>query len=207
MASEWAEYDHPEIISAVEVESFAPTLKFSEITDVDAEYDPDIDYAKKLKVKLLATGEFHAEEVPYRTGEKWLGLYRVDGSYSLMPTKIKKTRLGDDGLFDTDVSTSTPGDVVFLLRGAGNLLPGKIDTVFDSRFDGDNFGYFNGSESRVFGLGGMFWKLRVEDMDASGYFTDGTYLLLERTGLDPQVLRYLPNGCSDCDGRSSGSET
>jgi len=166
-------------------------------TDIDAEFDPNIDYAKNLKVKLLQTGDFHSEEVPYRSGEKWLGLFRINGSYSLIETTIRKTSSKHKGLYDTNVSTTTAGDPVFLLRGAPDLSPGEIRTVFDSTLD-DQYGYFTDSMPKGFGLAGSFWKLRAENLSLSGPPTMGTSLVLERLGGETQILRHLPNGCDDC---------
>lgn len=185
---------NPTSISAIENEPIElPAL----LTDIDAEFDPPIDYAKNLRVKLLQTGDFHSDEVPYHSGEKWLGLFRVKGSYQLIETTIRKTRSKEEGLYDTSVSTGTRGDTVFLLRGAQNLRPGKIDTVFDSKSD-ENFGYFTDSLPKGFGLRGSFWKSRAENLNSNGSPTKGTSLVLERLGFGTQTLRYLPNGCDDC---------
>lgn len=167
------------------------------LEDIDAEFDTNVDYPKQLKVKLLETGEFHADEVPYRSGEKWLGLFKVGDSYQLVETRIRKARLVDDGLYDTSVKTTTLGEPVFLLRGGQELVPGEVDTVFDSQFDDVNFGYFTDSAPKGFGLRGRFWKLRVDNLNSSGFPGKNTSLVLE-DGFHEQVLRYLKDGCDDC---------
>lgn len=185
---------NPTDISAIESE---PTELPVLLTEIDAEFDSKIDYAKSFKVKLLQTGDFHSEEVPYRSGEKWLGLFRVNGSYQLIETTIRKT-LSKGGLFDTNVSTSTPHEAILLLRDAKDLQPGKVDTEFDSKFDENNFGNLMEPLPKGFGMHGSFWHLRVENLDSNGSATNGTALVLDQSGYDSQVLRYLPNGCDDC---------
>jgi hypothetical protein len=182
---------NPNLIGPVEVEKLeSPTTKIDE----PPLFNPNIDYSSRLKVKLMQTGAFHAEEVPYRTGEKWLGLFRVGHSYVLKPTTIKIRALNDDGLMDKEVFTSNPESSVFLLRGATNLVPGEVDTVFDA----DRGDEFNLLGKLSFGLRGQFWKLWIENAAPEGYPQKGSALMLQRSGFDPQTLRTIPDGCNDC---------
>lgn len=169
----------------------SPSLK----TDVPPVFNPNINYALKSQVKLLQTGASHAEEVPYRTGERWLGLFRVDNRYELQWTTIKNIRITGDELFDRDISTSDSRKSIFLLRGASDLQTGPIVTVFD---DIDGEGLFDLTSGKSFGLGGSFWWLSIESSDENGFPQKGSSLRLKQSGYDPQVLRTLPNGCNDC---------
>jgi hypothetical protein len=180
-----AKFD-PASVQSVEIpEIEATSLPIEE----PAEFDPKIDYAKALRVKLLQTGEFHDDEVPYRSGEKWLGLFRVGNSYKLIETTLRIKRSHGTELFGTEVSTS-------LLRGAKNLAPGEIATVFDSRFDETSTNLIS-SVPRGFGLRGTFWWLRADGFDIDET-PSGTSLVLEREGVGSQVLRYQDQGCDDC---------
>jgi len=179
-------------IAAIKNERIDPaTLEFGD----PPLFDPTIDYASKLKVKLLQVGYFHSNEVPYNSGEEWLGLFRVERRYELRWSTIKVRRIGNAELFDREISTSDSPKAIFLLRGADDLQTGPIVTVFDD-IDGEGFLDFGSGKS--FGLRGSFWWLSTEKADKNGFPQKGTSLVLKQTGYDPQVLRSLPDGCNDC---------
>ncbi len=166
--------------------------------DVDVEFDGTTNYGESLKVKLIQTGSFHSDEVPYRSGEKWLGLFRNGGTYYLGETAILVKRSIEEDLLDTEVSTKNPNNSVFLLRNSTGLSNGGVLTVFD-RALGEN-GSFTNKNPKRFKLNWHFWTLRVENAGVHGYLQKGSALVLERDGIDRQVLRYLPDGCNDCSG-------
>jgi hypothetical protein len=163
-------------------------------TDMPPVFDPNVNYPKVMKTKLLQTGEFHSEEVPYRSGEKWLGLFRIDDRYVLKPTTLEVSPINDDGPMDTKVSTSEPSSAVFLLRGARDLIPGDIETAFDSE-RGDEFDLI---ARHNFRRRGQFWWLWVENTTPEGHLQKDSALMLRQSGFDPIVLRSLPEGCDDC---------
>jgi hypothetical protein len=159
-------------------------------------FNPNVDYSGSLKVKLLQSGAYHSEEVPYRSGERWLGLFREGESYVLRWTTIVNRRINNDGLFNREISTSDSNSSVFLLRGADKLAPGKVDTVFDLERDGS----FALGEQKSFGFRGSFWRLWLENGDPreDGYAQEGSALKLQRNSEIVQVLRTVPNGCNEC---------
>lgn len=178
---------------SIDGEKSIPLVEFCDLP----EFDENINYTGHLKVKFLQTGEFHEDEVPYRSGEKWLGLFRVGNSYQLMETSLRKKRVKDEGLYDTEVSTTTPYESVFLLQGAKTLRPGKIETIFDSK-GYEEFASLKGAEPKGFGRRGQFWKIWIANPDNDGFLQKGSSLMLQRSGFDVQVLRSLPAGCDDC---------
>ncbi|MBK9154067.1 MAG: hypothetical protein IPM25_07605 [Chloracidobacterium sp.] len=177
-----------------------PAVELAEIEmpilllDTPPIFDPNANYTRSLKTKLLKTGEFHSEEVPYKSGEKWLGLFRIGDRYVLEPTEIRIRPIDDGGLMDTEVSTSNRNTSVFLLRGATSLTPGEIETAFDSE-RGDEL---NLLAKNSFGRRGQFWWLWVENAAPEGHLQKGSALLLQQSGFDPLVLRTIPEGCNDC---------
>lgn len=183
------------IIRPIEVEDLvSPTTSIDE----PSLFNPDVNYSQQNKVKLLQTGAFHSEEVPYRTGEKWLGLFRVGNRYELKWTTIINKQIKNDELFDREISTRYPRKSIFLLRGAHDLQTGPIKSVFD---DIDGEGLFDFSASKGFGVRGQFWWLSLEKAGENDMPQKGTSLVIRQTGYDPQVLRTLPNGCNDCSWR------
>ena len=174
-------------------------------------FDPNIDYQKTGNVKLLRTGAFYADEVPFKSGETWLGLIRCgDGSYELRRTKVFIESTHNDGPHDRLVITSNRCESVFLLGGTTGLTLGDVETQFDRNalgetytnngtYSNDEFGYFVGSTPKGFGNGrGMFWKLWVENPSPEGFLQKNSALLLSHSGGSPQLLRTLPEGCDDC---------
>lgn len=194
----------PSSVASIPIHPGEPVMLYSDET---AEFDPAVQYAKKLKVKLLRTGEYWADEVPYRSGETWLGLFRCGDSYELRRTKVFIESTKEAGRV---VTTSTKCESVFLLRGASKLQLGDVETQFDSSAPGsvvtntgtflnEEFGYFRDSAPKVFGNGrGMFWRLGVDNPSPEGFLQKNSSLLLTRSGNSPQLLRILPDGCDDC---------
>lgn len=178
-------------VSAVEVERMgAATIEHTE----PPRFDPRIDYANGLNVKLLQTGAYHSDEVPYKTGERWLGLFRVGSIYELRWTTIRNDRNVEDDLMDREIFTSDPHPSIFLLRGATDLTPGPVATVFDAETDGE----FSFLEPRSFGLKGSFWKLWINNLSKDGFPQAGSALMVQASGKDPIVLRDIFTPCDDC---------
>ena len=192
-ASKLADFVIPEL-AEVEVES--PPAP--EIVQIDPPlFNPNVNYTDSLKVKLLQTGAYHSDEVPYKTGERWLGLFRKGNRYELRWTTIENRAI-DDPLFDRGISISSPQESIFLLKNADSLQPGPVETLLDN-VDGDS--PFDLTSGKSFGLRGSFWWLGLEKGDENGYPTKGSSLVLKQTGYDPVFFRTLPNGCNDCSWR------
>lgn len=196
--------------TAIEVIPVEEPLPVSIYADDVPLYDPDINYTRMLKVKLLMVGSYYEDEAPYRSGETWLGLFRCGDSYELRNTKVFIKPLSDIEPGDRDITTSDKCESVFILRGATTLSPGRVETQFDKnapgnvftnegKFSNEDFAYFRGSTPKGFGNGrGSFWKLWVDNPSKEGFLQKGSSLVLSRTGGSSQVLRALPNGCNDC---------
>jgi hypothetical protein len=180
-----------ESVPVIEIHSEKPPVL---VTDIDAEFDPSVDYATKLKVKLLQTGDFHAEEVLYRSGEKWLGLFKNGDTYTLASTKIR-IESGPDRSYNTTVKTTRAEESLFLLRGASNLREGLVTTIYDDS-DNDFDSYFGEDPEKTYMFNGQKYILRVENAP-DGYLQKDSLLVLESAG-QQQILRYLPDGCNDC---------
>lgn len=162
--------------------------------DIVPTFDPSVNYAKVLPVKLLQTGEFHADEAPYRDGEEWLGLFKDGDTYTLDDTRVRiKRKLND--LYETSVKTERKGESVFLLRGRISLREGVVETVFDD-IDNDSDSYFGDDPEKSFFFREHKYSLRVENA-SNGYLEQGSVLVLEMDG-KRQILRSLEKHCDDC---------
>lgn len=164
--------------------------------DGRAEYDPETNAKKNTKVKLLWTGDFHSEDFPYKSGEKWLGLFKDVNGYALRSTKIEVKKIRNPELFDITVETQRKGNSLFMVRGKSDLREDSIPTVYDSE-DGENGDSELRLETRTFVFNGIRYDLSVENIGKNEYLGNGSKLVLMAEG-NRQILRYLKNGCNDC---------
>lgn len=159
-------------------------------------FDENLDYLKRSTVRLLFTGDFHDEEVPYRNGEKWIGLFRNGDEYELKRTTIVVQKIKGEDLFGTNVSTKPSGKALLLLKGNTGLELGSVSTAFDAD-DHESFVIDNCNDLKSsFRIKGMFWRLCMENAP-NGHPDKGTTLNLKGPGSE-SVLRSLPKGCNDC---------
>lgn len=191
----YSEQFDPQYVQAIEI----PTLeKPSTSIDLPPIYDPSVDYAKTLPVKMLFPGEFHSAEVPYRSGERWLGLVRERGETILKWTTIDVKPVKDPTLQDTEVSVRNSSSAIFLLKGAKDLQPDNVGTMFVAE-DHPEFMIDDCSDLRSsFRIRGMFWRLCIENSDGNGFPQKSSSLKLSGPAFDPITLTSLPNGCDDC---------
>ncbi len=150
--------------------------------------------------------EYYEEEVEKKVGvyKNWLGLYRKQNKYLLLPTTIRVKAVKHD-LRDDENSTETTGrkvssninlPSVFFLKNAPMLRQGEVKTLF----------YGNETESegidrkyrRIFNFNGKKYTLFVEDSstDDGEYLTEKSKMVIAQ-GKIKQVI-YQPKGCSDC---------
>jgi len=162
-----------------------------------AEYDENVDYAKKLKVKLLLAGDLHSDEVPYRSGEVWVGLFEGSAGLELAKTSIEINRGKKDELFNTSVSTTRKRESIFLLRDATNLRPGPVQTVFNSKNEEFSVPFRESGNQKTYKFNDSLYILRIENPNPEGFLQDGSALVLENEGRE-QVIRYLTYDCDDC---------
>lgn len=117
------------------VESLEPQPEIIEEIDSWVS-DPD-----SLKIKLLTTGEgFHGDEVKARNGERWLGVFELDGRVELRETKLRITRVFDEIVDEprsgkkTGKTVRAPGSgkPLFLVKNA-RFPQGELKTVFLGR--------------------------------------------------------------------------
>jgi hypothetical protein len=185
----------PRVVQAIEVPQLA---RANTTIDVPPIFDPTVNYSKTLPIKILFPGEFHSEEVPYRSGERWLGLFREQGETILKWTTINVKPVKDPILQDTEVSVRNSSSVIFLLKGSRDLQSGEAGTLFDAQehpeFSIDDCGNIQSS----FRIKGMFWKLCIENSYGPGIPSTGSSLLLKAPAAEPIVLRAAPDGCDDC---------
>jgi hypothetical protein len=81
--------------------------------------------------ELAMIGEFYAESVSAKSGEVWLGLYRVGDEYELRNTTLVVNERRSERM-DTDfkeVQTNQPSEPLFLVRGLEELQPGEVETI------------------------------------------------------------------------------
>ncbi len=106
---------------------------------------PEMAFADE-SIRVLRVGQFHGEEVTAKTGEAWMGLYRLDdGVLVIKPVTVevelvndpivdlpeqktgKRVFVQDDAVQDNENET----EPLLLLQGpAGLFRPGGIETAF-----------------------------------------------------------------------------
>lgn len=161
--------------------------------------------SKKLKIKLLETGEeFHGDQVKAKSGEIWLGLFKDKEKYYLRRTKLKIFRV-HDSIVDAEeniktgksVFTDVPAQAVFLLKNAKTLREGEIKTIFFAGGIDETTGFKNGSR-KEFEFNEENYHLRVENqINSDEFLSKGSKLTLAHNGKE-QILIYLKDGCDDC---------
>lgn len=180
------------IVQEIEVPELRPAATSLDVPPI---FDPTVNYAKTLPVKLLFPGAMHSEEVPYRSGKKWLGLFRNGDHDRLLPATVRVGPIENPDLYDTEVKVISAKRSIFLLSGANDLKVGRVSTLFE-QFEGAKV--FDLSSRKSFGKGGKFWWLWIENVGEFGLPQKGSSLVLQESGYDAQVLRTLPDGCNDC---------
>lgn len=157
------------------------------------------------KIKLLTTGDFHGEDVEFKTGasKKWLGLYRRKNKYFLLATNVKIKAVADFMLGEDSgdksgkrVSSDYKSPNVFLLKNAEMLRAGEVKTLF--------YGNETESESidrkywRQFELNEKKYTLAVEDAtnDGKDWLTEKSKLVISTGNLKQTI--YEQGGCNDC---------
>lgn len=77
---------------------------------LNEKYDRELEwfenYDQKYKIKMLAAGEFHGDEVKARSGETWLGLFKLGNDFFLAQAKIK-VKLVHDVIVDNKPAQKT----------------------------------------------------------------------------------------------------
>src|SRR5215213_1345237 len=133
------------------------------------------------KIKLLMSGDFHGEDVEFKTGtsKKWLGLYRRKNKYFLLATTVKIKAVPDFMYAEESgersgkrVGTNHKLPSVFLLKNAEMLRAGEVKTLFDgmeTEYDSIDRKY-----RRQFELNEKKYTLSVEDAtnDGAEYLTE-----------------------------------
>lgn len=146
------------------------------------------------KIQLLETGEFHGDEVRARTGERWLGLFPVANGFALLPTIVSVDAVVDPVVDGDDkqkksgkkVAVRRDSDPVFLIKGAGMLRPGSVETIFREE---KSLG--NGATIDL-ELKGKQYQLKVisDDPEPRDYLVQKTKLVVT-TGRTSQTLISL----------------
>lgn len=140
-------------------------------------------------IRLLATGEFHGEEVTAKSGERWLGLFPNGGGTELRPATLKVEAVHDLVIDEEHektgkkVSVGQAQEPLLLLKGAGAWPRGRVATVSMERRRLGNAADLN------FALGGKSYRLRVvsDDPTPSELLKRNSRLLLTFEGTS-QVL-------------------
>lgn len=142
------------------------------------------------QIKLIATGEFHGNEITATTGERWLGLFPTSGGFALLPATLK-VEMVHDGIVDEHpriktgkkVSVNRAREPLFLLKGADSLRGNRVKTVFT----GDK-NLVNGGSVDL-RLSGKSYKLEVVSNDPTpvNYVVPNSRLILS-AGAQSQVI-------------------
>lgn len=90
---------------------------------------------------ILFTGKFHGDEILFESGSTWFGLFNIDGTFELLPTKVSILPCHDPVVDENEtqesgkeVKTDRIHQAVFLIRTSRDLEPGKIETVYHGTY-------------------------------------------------------------------------
>jgi hypothetical protein len=146
---------------------------------------------KASEITLLATGEFHGEEIKATSGERWLGLFATSDGFALLPAKLKVEMVRDEIVDENPnaktgkkVSTNRASEPVFLLKGADFLRQGAVYAVFsdDQKYLG-NGGIVN------LNMSGQSYQLTVVNDDPTpGNNVLSNSKLIFSNGTESQVI-------------------
>jgi hypothetical protein len=109
------------------------------LTSTIAHVQSDVLTAKNKsgRIQLIETGDFHGDEMPAKSSNGWLGLYKVGKKIMLLESSVR-VELVHDAVVDEDdenaktgkrVSVNHSTEPIFLIKGAAMLKPGTVTTV------------------------------------------------------------------------------
>ncbi|MEZ5425194.1 MAG: hypothetical protein R2747_02910 [Pyrinomonadaceae bacterium] len=154
--------------------------------------------AQKGGIEILETGGFHGEEITAKTGEIWLGLFRQNENFVLLPSVITVEEVNDpivDGPEDRsgkEVKVLGREAPLFLIRGRGFVQSREVKTVFAGPE------LINRNFNRDYEFSGQKYNLRVEgEKGETPENLNQTSALVLSRGEIKQVL-YKPEKCDDC---------
>ena len=158
-------------------------------------------FAQNGKIEIMETGAFHGEEVSVKTGEIWLGLFKQNENYSLLPVVITVENVHDP-IIDNDESEKTGKEVtvlgrenaVFLIRGRGFSQSRVVKTVFQGEKSIEN------DFDEIFDFEGGKYNLKVESERKNAEnpkLLNETSKLVLTEGKTSQIL-YSVDICDDC---------
>lgn len=180
------------------------SLEQPPLEDASATESPE-PTATPYKIKLLMSGDFHGEDVEFKTGttKDWMGLYRRKNKYFLLPATVRIKSVPDymygedsDKLSGKKVSTNHKLPEVFLLKNARMLRAGEVKTLFYGNEDEpDNI---NRRYRRRFEFNEKKYTLAVEDSTADGneWLTEKSKMTIAAGNLKQTI--YAPEICDDC---------
>jgi hypothetical protein len=160
-------FTHPNSNSAAAV-----PLEFLE------EIDDNIAAPDKFTIQLLETGSnFHADQIPAKNGEQWLGLFNNGGTYSLRNTTLRIKRVADElvhgpssdvkgKLTGKSVAVETKVEPLLLLKNAHRLREGLVTTLFegekeDWKNESAKPAFLDKNFHQTYKLDGKIYELRV----------------------------------------------
>jgi hypothetical protein len=177
------------------IDDFVP-----ELTNVPS-FDEDDAITKSSSAKLIEVREFRStedkwpsyskEELPVRSGETWLGLYKTAGELFFSDTELKRSdRKGYVGPGDAPydwLRYETHGDLIFLIKNAPALKQGKVKTLFLTDTLSEDASLVVG-DKRTFQIGDNHYVLRV----TTGLQRDGgrVNVLMLESGDKSQIVMF-----------------
>lgn len=158
-------------------------------------------FAQNGKIKITEMGAFHGDEISAKTGETWLGLFKQNGNYSLIPVVITVENV-HDAIMDENESEKTGKEIkvlgqekaVFLIRGGNFTQSRAVKTIFGGeQLIGNDYDENFFFESRKYNL-----KVESETTNQKDpKLLDPTSKLVLTEGKTRQII-YSDGGCEDC---------
>lgn len=147
--------------------------------------------SKQSASQLLEVGEFHGDEVRAKTGDGWLGLFLINGEYSLLPSAIKVESVRDDmvdgenGMTGKKVSVNWNYEPIFLIKGIP-LISRPVPTIIGEKQ------YLYEQPTMRLELGKRNYELNVVPRKEDDGKLAGIAVVLS-SGKETQTLRFIPD--------------
>jgi hypothetical protein len=164
-------------------------------SDTEVEYVSGLTPEPAAADNLVWTGRFRSDQIPFKHGESWLGLFREGSKYSIRRTKLTVSKVKEPGSVDIEVGTERSARSLFLVRNMPFIKEREVTTVWDEETT-EQASMPLSDKPRTFVLAGKTYTLTVEGTK-EGRLAKGSKLVID-SGKDRQVLRTLDNDCSDC---------
>lgn len=161
-----------------------------------------IEQTTRSRIELEEPGVVYRDRLTVKTGEQWLGLSVTEAGSQLNTYRLTVKQLDPEfeGNGGMEISTDSPLQPIFLLKGASMLFPGPVVTAFDGSNVESSKPLEGGSPVELY-LGGSVYSLEVsgsgDDSECSSGGLPHNARLVLKSGDRAQTVYSLGWHCGD----------